>query len=136
MKNNIISRLDDAITVFGRFLRQAGCTVGPREIMSAIEASSHIEIHKKQDFKQALQATLISNNKNLYLFNHLFNIFWKNPDKLKKVSSILKKLNKSQSKQLEIKSMKEEIDEMRSKIENKDSKLIPECQLLGCPKTM
>ena len=68
MKNNIISRLDDAITVFGRFLRQAGCTVGPREIMSAIEASSHIEIHKKQDFKQALQATLISNNKNLYWY--------------------------------------------------------------------
>ncbi len=118
MKNNIISRLDDAITVFGRFLRQAGCTVGPREIMSAIEASSHIEIHKKQDFKQALQATLISNNKNLYLFNHLFNIFWKNPDKLKKVSSILKKLNKSQSKQLEIKSMKEEIDDIYRKRDN------------------
>ena len=110
--------MDDAITVFGRFLRQAGCTVGPREIMSAIEASSHIEIHKKQDFKQALQATLISNNKNLYLFNHLFDIFWKNPDKLNRVSSILKKLNKSQSKQLEIKSMKEEIDDIYRKRDN------------------
>ena len=127
MKNNIISRLDDAITVFGRFLRQAGCTIGPREIMSAIEASSHIEIHKKQDFKQALQATLISNNKNLFLFNHLFEIYWKNPDKLKKVSSILKKLNKSQSKNLEIKSMKEEIDDIYRKrddslnaLDNKD----------------
>ncbi|MFL3008978.1 MAG: hypothetical protein ACJZ14_06325 [Candidatus Neomarinimicrobiota bacterium] len=42
----------------------------------------------------------------------------KNPDKLKKVSSILKKLNKSQSKQLEIKSMKEEIDDIYRKRDN------------------
>ena len=31
----------------------------------------------------------------LEIFDHLFKIYWRNPDKMEKVSEILKKLNKS-----------------------------------------
>ncbi len=82
--NNIISNLEDSITVFGRFLRQAGCPLGSGEIMTAIEASSYIEISKREDFRQALKTTLVSDNKNLSLFDQLFEIYWRNPDKIEK----------------------------------------------------
>ena len=116
--NNIISNLEDSITVFGRFLRQAGCSVGSGEIMTAIEASSHIEISKREDFHQALKTSLISDNKNLSLFDQLFEIYWRNPDKIEKVSDILKKLHESRLTRAELKSMKEKREDIYQRRDN------------------
>ena len=116
--NNIISNLEDSITVFGRFLRQAGCSVGSREIMTAIEASSYIEISKREDFHQALKTALISDNKNLSLFDQLFEIYWRNPDKIEKVSDILKKLHESRLTRAELKSMKEKMEDIYQRRDN------------------
>ena len=93
MNKQILSRLEDAITVFGRFLRQAGYSVGAGEIMQAVQAVNYIKIEKREDFRQALKTCLLSNYKLIPLFDQLFEIYWRNPDKIENVSNILKRLN-------------------------------------------
>ena len=122
--NKIISNLEDSITVFGRFLRQAGCSIGSVEIMTAIEASSYIAISKREDFRHALKTTLISDHKNLFLFDQLFEIYWRNPDKIEKVSNILKKLNNSRLTRAQLKSIKEKIEDIYQKKENKHNEYV------------
>ena len=72
MNKNITSRLEDAIIVFGRFLRQAGCPIGTGELMNAVCACAYIQISNREDFRQALKSTLISDYKLLDLFDQLF----------------------------------------------------------------
>ena len=115
MNNYIESRLDEAIIVFGRFLRQAGCPIGSGEIMLAINASSLIEIENREDFRQALKSCFINNYKLSPLFDQLFDIYWRNPDKLENVSDILKRLYESRLAQAEMKSMKEQIEDIYQK---------------------
>ena len=111
----IQSRLHDAITVFGRFLRQAGCQVGTGEIMGAIEATSIIDVHNREDFYQALKACFITNHKMIPLFDQLFNLYWRNPDKIENVSDILRKLFESQLKQEDSISSKDQVKELYNK---------------------
>ena len=113
--NKIVSRLDDAVIVFGRFLRQAGYPIGSGEIIDAITACSHVEISNRIDFRTALKSCLVSNHKLLSLFDQLFDIYWRNPDKIKNVSDILKKLYESRLAQAEMKSMKEKIQDIYQK---------------------
>ena len=122
MKNQIESRIEDAIIVFGRFLRQAGCQIGSGEIMLAISASSYIEIANREDFRQTLKSCFITYHKQLILFDQLFDIFWRNPDKIEKVSNILKKLHESRFSQEMAKSMRETIEDMYQKREDGVSK--------------
>ena len=96
MNKQISSRLEDAITVFGRFLRKAGYSVGSGEIMKAVQAVNYIKIEKREDFRQALKTCLLSNYRLIPLFDQLFEIYWKNPDKIENVSNILKRLNEPQ----------------------------------------
>ena len=60
MNTVVQSQLHNAITVFGRFLRQAGYIVGTGEIMTAIDASSKIDLLNREDFRQALKSCLIT----------------------------------------------------------------------------
>ena len=117
MNNHIESRIEDAIIVFGRFLRQAGCSIGSGEIMLAISASSYIEIANREDFRQTLKSCFITNHKQSILFDQLFDIYWRNPDKIENVSNILKRLNQSKFSQEMAKSMKEKIEDMYQKRE-------------------
>jgi len=111
----IQSRLHDAITVFGRFLRQAGCQIGTGEIMSAIEASSKINLSNREDFRHALKTCFITNHKMIPLFDQLFNLYWRNPDKIERVSDILRKLNESRLSKAELSSMKDQVKELYNK---------------------
>jgi len=115
LNNHIESRLEDAIIVFGRFLRQAGCPIGTGEIILAITASSHIEIGNREDFRQALKSCFINNHKLSPLFDQLFDIYWRNPDKIENVSDILRKLYESRLAQAEMKSMRERIEDIYQK---------------------
>ena len=108
----IKSRLHDAITVFGRFLRQAGCRIGTGEVMSAIEASSKINLSNREDFRHALKACFITNYKMIPLFDQLFDLYWRNPDRLENVSDILRKLHESRLNQAELASMKDQVKEL------------------------
>lgn len=123
MPTYIQSRLHDAITVFGRFLRQAGCQIGTGEIMSAIEASSKINLSNREDFRHALKTCFITNHKMIPLFDQLFNLYWRNPDKIEKVSDILRKLNESRLSKAGLSSMKDQVKELYNKqLENFNEK--------------
>ena len=123
MPTYIQSRLHDAITVFGRFLRQAGCQIGTGEIMSAIEASSKINLSNREDFRHALKTCFITNHKMIPLFDQLFNLYWRNPDKIERVSDILRKLNESRLSKAGLSSMKDQVKELYNKqLENFNEK--------------
>jgi len=109
------SQLHDAITVFGRFLRQAGYSVGTGEIMTAIAASSKIDLLNREDFRHALKACLITDHKFIPLFDQLFDLYWRNPDRIENVSDILRKLYESRLSQAELQSMKDQIKELYHK---------------------
>ena len=111
----IQSRLHNAITVFGRFLRQAGYSLGTGEIMNAIEASSKIGLSNREDFRQALKTCFITDHKLIPLFDQLFDIYWRNPDRIENVSDILRKLNESRLGKAELGSMKDQVKELYKK---------------------
>ena len=115
MNTVVQSQLHDAITVFGRFLRQAGYSVGTGEIMTAIAASSKIDLLNREDFRHALKACLITDHKFIPLFDQLFDLYWRNPDRIENVSDILRKLYESRLSQAELQSMKDQIKELYHK---------------------
>jgi hypothetical protein len=113
------SQLHNAITVFGRFLRQAGYSVGTGEIMTAIAAGSKIDLLNREDFRQALKSCLITDHKFIPLFDQLFDLYWRNPDRIENVSEILRKLYESRLSQAELQSMKDQIKELyNNRLEN------------------
>ena len=115
MPTVIQSRLHNAITVFGRFLRQAGWHVGTGEIMSAIEASSKIDPSNRYDFRDSLKACFITNHKMIPLFEQLFDLYWRNPDKIENVSDILRRLHRSRSNDAGSPTVKDQVKELYSK---------------------
>ena len=115
MPTVIQSRLHNAITVFGRFLRQAGWHVGTGEIMSAIEASSKIDPSNRHDFRDSLKACFITNHKMIPLFEQLFDLYWRNPDKIENVSDILRRLHRSRSNDAGLPTVKDQVKELYSK---------------------
>ena len=115
MPTVIQSRLHNAITVFGRFLRQAGWHVGTGEIMSAIEASSKIGPSNRHDFRDSLKACFITNHKMIPLFDQLFDLYWRNPDKIENVSNILRRLHRSRSNDAGSPTVKDQVKELYSK---------------------
>ena len=115
MPTVIQSRLHNAITVFGRFLRQAGWHVGTGEIMSAIEASSKIDPSNRYDFRDSLKACFITNHKMIPLFDQLFDLYWRNPDKIENVSDILRRLHRSRSNDAGSPTVKDQVKELYSK---------------------
>ena len=115
MPTVIQSRLHNAITVFGRFLRQAGWHVGTGEIMSAIEASSKIDPSNRHDFRDSLKACFITNHKMIPLFEQLFDLYWRNPDKIENVSDILRRLHRSRSNDAGSPTVKDQVKELYSK---------------------
>ena len=109
------SRLHDAIASFGRFVRQAGCELGTGEIMNAVRATSYIDITNREDFKSALRATFITSHKFIPVFDQLFDLYWRNPDRLENVSDILRRLYESRLAQAELESMKQQAEQMKQR---------------------
>ena len=119
MNTVVQSQLHNAITVFGRFLRQAGYIVGTGEIMTAIDASSKIDLLNREDFRQALKSCLITDHKFIPLFDQLFDLYWRNPDRIENVSEILRKLYESRLSVVEIQGIKDQIKELyNNRLEN------------------
>ena len=103
------SRLHDAIASFGRFVRQAGCDLGTGEIMNGVKAVSCIDITNREDFKSALRSTFITSRRFIPVFDQLFDLYWRNPDRLENVSNILQKLYESRMDQAESNQNSEQI---------------------------
>ena len=109
------SRLHDAIASFGRFVRQAGCDLGTGEIMNGVKAASCIDITNREDFKSALRSTFITSHKFIPVFDQLFDLYWRNPDRLENVSNILQKLYESRLAQAEMESIKQQTEQMKQR---------------------
>ena len=83
--------------------------------MTAIDASSKIDLLNREDFRQALKSCLITNHKFIPLFDQLFDLYWRNPDRIENVSEILRKLYESRLSEVEIQGMKDQIKELYNK---------------------
>lgn len=105
MTGLMIAHLEDSITAFGRFLRQAGLEIGTSDILNAIRAVEEVGIKRKDDFYTALQSSLITTHKKIELFNDAFELFWRNPNKLENMSDMIRKLYESRLAKAELESM-------------------------------
>lgn len=75
----------DHVVAFGRVLRRLGFTIGPAQLMVALEAVDRVGVKHKEDVKHALQACLVSRREERELFDQAFKLFWKAPTKFPKV---------------------------------------------------
>ena len=80
--------------------------------MTAIAAGSKIDLLNREDFRQALKSCLITDHKFIPLFDQLFDLYWRNPDRIENVSEILRKLYESRLSQAELQSMKDQKKEL------------------------
>lgn len=80
--------------------------------MNSIEAVSHIDPAIRDDFREALKTCLLTDHRQIPMFDQLFDLYWRNPDKLENVSDILRKLYESRLSQAELQSMKDKMQEL------------------------
>jgi len=64
---------------FVRLLRAAGIPVGPERTIAALEATQAVGVARRDDFRAALAAVLISRQEHQPIFTEAFDIFWRNP---------------------------------------------------------
>ncbi len=78
-------KLAENVVHFARALRRAGVPVGPAQVMSAIEAVQAAGFTRREDFKAALRATLITRPEHFEIFAQVFGMFWRDPEFLEKM---------------------------------------------------
>ena len=67
------------LTQFARLLRLAGLPVPAGATIAAARALEHVDIGRRQDFRLALRAALVSRAEELPVFDHAFRVFWSSP---------------------------------------------------------
>jgi uncharacterized protein with von Willebrand factor type A (vWA) domain len=83
------SRLAQNILLFARTLRAAGLPIGPGKVMDAIEAVKAAGIGARDDFYWTLHAVFVQRREQREIFDQAFHIFWKNPQFLQRMMSLL-----------------------------------------------
>src|SRR5215467_14003828 len=79
---------------FARTLRAAGLPVGPGKVLDAVAAVEAVGITDRRDFYWALHAVFVNRPDQRLLFDQAFHVFWRNPELLKKmISLVLPQLN-------------------------------------------
>src|SRR5437762_3625148 len=74
---------------FGRTLRAAGLPVGPGKVLDAVAAVEAVGITDRRDFYWALHAVFVNRPDQRLLFDQAFHVFWRNPELLKKMMSLV-----------------------------------------------
>jgi uncharacterized protein with von Willebrand factor type A (vWA) domain len=69
------------ILLFGRLLRAVGVKITPTQIIDLVEGLDHIDIRRREDFKNSARTILISKHEHLPLFDRAFDLFWQARDK-------------------------------------------------------
>ena len=82
-------RLSENIMHFGRVLREAGLPVGPGSVLDAIKAVSTVGVSSRADFYWALHAVFVNRRDQRDIFDQAFHFFWKNPDLLNRMMTML-----------------------------------------------
>src|SRR5580658_5358520 len=74
---------------FARTLRAAGLPVGPGKVIDAVAAVRTVGITNRADFYWTLHAVFVNRPDQRPLFDQAFQIFWRNPELLKKMMSLI-----------------------------------------------
>lgn len=64
------------LVLFGRLLRALGLDVTPTQIIDLAEGLRHIDLRRRQDFKNAARTILVKRHEHLELFDRAFDLFW------------------------------------------------------------
>ncbi len=82
-------RLAENIMLFARALRAAGLPVGPGTAIRAVEAVRVVGIGGRDDLYWTLHAVFVQRREQREIFDQAFHIFWRNPQFLQRMMSIL-----------------------------------------------
>ena len=82
-------RLTENIMHFGRVLREAGLPVGPASVLDAIKAVGVVGVSSRKDFYWALHAVFVNRRDQRDIFDQAFHFFWKNPNLLERMMTML-----------------------------------------------
>ncbi len=83
------ARLAENVVHFVRALRACGLPLGPAKALDALAAVEAVGVERREDFRAALAAILVSRREHLTLFEQAFDVFWRNPRLLEKVMAAL-----------------------------------------------
>jgi len=62
--------------LFGRMLRALGLDVPPTQIPDLVEGLSHVNMRRREDFKNTARTLLVNRQDHLELFDRAFDLFW------------------------------------------------------------
>ena len=65
---------------FGRLLRALGIEVTPPQIVDLVESLKHVDLGRREDFKNAARTVLVNHPEHLPLFERAFDLFWQARD--------------------------------------------------------
>src|SRR6202011_2597297 len=74
---------------FARTLRAAGLPVGPGKVLDAVAAVEAVGITDRRDFYWPLHTVFVTRADQRVLFDQAFHVFWRNPELLKKMLSLV-----------------------------------------------
>src|SRR5207248_4629280 len=74
---------------FARTLRAAGLPVGPGKVLDGVAAVQAVGITDRRDFYWTLHAVFVNRADQRVLFDQAFHVFWRNPELLKKLLSLV-----------------------------------------------
>jgi uncharacterized protein len=75
-----VGKMADNIVGFARTLRRAGFPMDSERISVALESALLIGLDDKQDFRAALEATMVCRQQDLEVFEQLFDAYFRNPE--------------------------------------------------------
>ncbi|TSA11275.1 MAG: VWA domain-containing protein [Betaproteobacteria bacterium] len=82
-------KLAENIMHFARVLRAAGLPIGPDRVVDALRALDTTGIERREDFYWTLAAVFLSKREQQDLFDQAFHIFWRDPQMLERMMSLL-----------------------------------------------
>jgi len=82
-------RLVANIMHFARTLRTAGLPVGPGKVVDAVAAIRAVGVANRSDFYWTLHAVFVNRPDQRLIFDQAFHVFWRNPELLKKMMSLV-----------------------------------------------
>lgn len=82
-------KLAENIMHFARVLRAAGLPIGPDRVIDALRALEAAGLARREDFYWTLAAVFLSKREQQDLFDQAFHIFWRDPQMLERIMSLL-----------------------------------------------
>ncbi|MEM9601376.1 MAG: VWA domain-containing protein [Pseudomonadota bacterium] len=82
-------QLADNLMHFARVLREVGVPVGPGAVLRAADAIGAVGLRSRSDLYWTLSACFVSRREHRPLFDQTFHVFWRNPQLLERMMSMM-----------------------------------------------